>query len=147
MNSSILQILLKLVVKAARVFTAAFQIFNLFLFNSLFVFRAFWTLRKYKDVIKVFSLSYSPVELKGLFSSLYFNPLIKAAALPISRTLLCTLNDALNSPNKRLRAFSLARSRARNLLEKAALRTRPTRPCRGQKAAVTREAYSNSKGP
>lgn len=81
-------------------------------FNSLVVFYLTHFERYVNIKIKVFSFgaSYSQVGLKGLFSSLYFNPLIKAAVLSISRTLLCTLNDALNSPNKRLLAFSPARS-------------------------------------
>lgn len=60
MNSSILQILLdcKLIVKAARVFTATFPIFSLCLFQFLFILsRAFRALRKYKDAIRVFSLA------------------------------------------------------------------------------------------
>jgi len=50
------------------------------------------------------AVSYSPAGREGLLSSLYFNPLIKTAMLPISRLLSCTLR--LIRPNKRLRAFS-----------------------------------------
>lgn len=84
------------------------QIFNLYstsvlssFFSSIVFRKYFWDC--YRGIFN--GASYSSIRQKGLFPALYFNPLIKAAELPISRTFSCTLNDALNSPNKRLRLF------------------------------------------